>query len=70
MQIGQGSISFDRYVRNLQQFNTSQSIGSQLVGDARIDRLRGVLVYNPYVATVADLGVYGFSNATVRKPTV
>lgn len=70
MQMGQGSISFDRYVRNLQQVNTALSIGTQLTSDTRNMRIRGALVYNPYVATVADLGVYNFSHASVRKPTV
>ena len=52
-----GTADFERYVKNLQQAMLSASIGSQLSGGKHPDGRRPAMIHNPYVATVAEMGI-------------
>lgn len=62
-----GTADFERYVQNLQRAMLSASIGSQLSGKSGIDGRRPAMIHNPYVATVADMGICRLRDSTRTK---
>jgi len=60
MQQGKGSDDFDSYVGNIRQASVTSSIGTQLAPGYGDGQLRSAMVHNPYVSTIADLGICRF----------
>ncbi len=53
---GKPTKEFNSYIANLQRAIWMTSIGSQLL-QGEVPRGRGVLVHNPYAATISDLNI-------------
>lgn len=60
MQFGKGTQSFNAYAANLQRALVVTSIGTQLGGAVDTPRISGILIHNPYLVTIADLGICNF----------
>jgi len=60
MMDGKGTDDFDAYVQNIQHAVVSASTGRQLSGYGTGAHGRQTLVLNPYVATVAQMGILRF----------
>lgn len=56
MKLGKPTKEFKAYAANLQRAIWMTSIGSQLL-QGEVPRGRGILVYNPYIATISDLNI-------------
>ncbi len=60
MQIGKGGRDFNTYVQNLQRATVVSAIGSQLSPASATPIAMRVMIHNPYIATIADLGICHF----------
>ena len=60
MQIGKGGRDFNSYVKNLQRATVVSAIGSQLSPATGASHAQRIMIHNPYVVTVADLGICHF----------
>lgn len=64
MQIGKGGRDFNSYVKNLQRATVVGAIGSQLAPGSDTTSPPRIMIHNPYIATVADLGICHFRTGT------
>lgn len=65
MQIGKGGRDFNSYVKNLQRATVVTAIGSQLSPVSPGQSQPRIMIHNPYLATVADLGICHFRIGSV-----
>lgn len=68
MNYGKGTDDFESYVRNLQLAVETTSVGTQLSGGNGEARIRRTMIYNPYGATVAQIGIFRYRTASGNGP--
>ena len=66
MQIGKGGRDFNSYVKNLQRATVVSAIGSQLSPGSDTPSQARIMIHNPYIATIADLGICHFRTVVAR----